>query len=62
MGVRARQFRAVALDVPQKPLGTGKLRAAYTYCGEATQTATNGVFAALGTGPQEAPRSLKNCA
>ena len=32
------------------------------YCGEPTQTATKGVFAALGTGPQETPLSLRNCA
>jgi hypothetical protein len=32
------------------------------YCGEPTQTATKGVFAALGTGPQDAPLSLRNCA
>jgi hypothetical protein len=62
MGVRARQFRTVAVDFPQKPLSAGKLRAAYTYCGEPTQTATKGVFEALGAGPQEAPRSLRNCA
>jgi hypothetical protein len=39
-----------------------KLRAAHAYCGEPTQTATSGVFEALGAGPQEAPRSLRNCA
>src|SRR5260370_5880653 len=34
----------------------------WLYCGEPTQTATKGVFAALGTGPQDAPLSLRNCA
>jgi hypothetical protein len=32
------------------------------YGGEPTQTATNGVFEALWTGPQDAPLSLRNCA
>jgi hypothetical protein len=32
------------------------------YCGALTQTATKGVLAALGTGPQDAPLSLRNCA
>ena len=32
------------------------------YCGEPTQTATSGVFAALVSGPQEAPLSPRNCA
>jgi hypothetical protein len=32
------------------------------YYGEPTQTATKGVFAVLGTGPQDAPLSLRNCA
>src|SRR5260370_4471853 len=52
--------RAVLLDetrVPRMmPLKGG------LYCGEPTQTATKGVFAALGTGPQDAPLSLRNCA
>jgi hypothetical protein len=62
MGVRARQFRAVAVDLPQNRLAPNKLRAAHAYCGEPTQTATSGVLEALGTGPQDAPRSLRNCA
>jgi hypothetical protein len=32
------------------------------YCGEPTQTAMSGVFEALGSGPQDAARSPRNCA
>jgi hypothetical protein len=46
----------------QKSLGAEQACGSATYCGEATQTATSGVFEALGTGPQEALRSLRNCA
>jgi hypothetical protein len=62
MGVRARQFRTVASIYRKNRPAPNKLRAVHAYCGEATQTATSGVFEALGTGPQEAPRSLRNCA
>jgi hypothetical protein len=62
MGVRARQFRTVASIDRENSAAPNMLGAAHAYCGEPTQTATNGVFEALGTGPQEAPRSLRNCA
>jgi len=62
MGARARQFRTVVVDSLHRSLSAGKLKATHTYCGVPTQTATNGVFAAFGAGPHEAPRSLGNCA
>jgi hypothetical protein len=61
MGVRARQFRTIALDYPKIP-GIDEFRPALAYCGEPTQIAINGVFDALATGPQEAPLSPRNCA
>jgi len=63
MGMPARQFRALAsIEGKKNRAPPNKRRAAYAYCGEPTQTATSGVFEALGAGPQEAPRSLRNCA
>jgi hypothetical protein len=61
MGALARQFRTAAGDLAQ-PLGREEFPASVGYCGEPTQTATKGVFDALGTGPQEAPRSPRNWA
>src|SRR5262249_2809274 len=62
MGVRARQFRTVAVDPPHRSLSAAKLKATHTYCAEPRQTAPKGVLAALGAGPHEGPRSLGNCA
>jgi len=62
MGVQARQFRTVASIDRKNRAAPNRLRATNAYCGEPTQTAISGVFEALGTGPQEAPRSLRNCA
>jgi hypothetical protein len=53
---------ARGVDLPRNCAAPNKLGAAHTYCGEPAQIATSGVFEALGTGPQEAPRSLRNCA
>jgi hypothetical protein len=62
MGAQARQFRAVAAIDRKNRTAPIKLSATHAYCGEPTQTATSGVFETLGAGPQEAPRSLRNCA
>jgi hypothetical protein len=62
MGVQARQFRAVPAIDRKNRAAPIKLSATRVYCGEPMQTATSGVFEALGAGPQEAPRSLRNCA
>jgi hypothetical protein len=61
MGVQQRQFRTTAAGLTQY-VDTDYFGASVGYCGEPTQTATKGVFDALGTGPQEAPRSPRNCA
>jgi len=66
MGVRARQFRTAdrfIADSASSNSDAQKTRCrdvAPFYCGEPMQTATKGVFAALGTGPHEAPLSLGN--
>jgi hypothetical protein len=71
MGVRARQFRAATRFIWTsilRPVNFGRKRTREgcrrdgSYCGEPTQTATSGVFEALGAGPQEAPLSPRNSA
>ena len=55
-------FALAHSPVPTVEEGSMQHMPAPIYCGEATQTATRGVFEGLGAGPQETLLSLRYCA